>query len=343
VAKVVVIGGGFAGTYVARHLENDFDVTLIDCKEYFEFTPSVLRTIVEPAHIKKIQALHSHYLHKTHIVRGHADDIINNAVVVGKKKYPFDYLVVSSGSRYNVPIKGDTVVQATRAAELRNHAQKLKKTKKVLIIGGGIVGVELAAEIASHFPDKEVTLAHSRDELMNRSPKKARDYAQRYLEKRGVRILWNTYVMGKKGSAYLTKSGEKIRAGLAFLCTGITPNWEFLKRHYSKSLTDRHQIKVNSYLQIKGHKNVFAAGDITAIKEEKLAQTAEKQAAIVTANIRLAHAKKPLLTYESASRPMVISLGKYDGLLIKKNWVIKGWIPAIMKSLVEWKSMRHYR
>ena len=64
--KVVVIGGGFAGAYIARHLEKDFDVTLIDTKDYFEFTPGILRTIVFPKHMKRIQVLHTHYLHKSH-------------------------------------------------------------------------------------------------------------------------------------------------------------------------------------------------------------------------------------------------------------------------------------
>lgn len=47
---MVIVGGGFAGACVAQALEPDFRVTLIDNKDYFEFTPSVLRTIVEPNH-----------------------------------------------------------------------------------------------------------------------------------------------------------------------------------------------------------------------------------------------------------------------------------------------------
>jgi NADH dehydrogenase FAD-containing subunit len=47
---VVIVGGGFAGAYVAKALEDCFRVTLVDNKDYFEFTPSVLRTIVEPNH-----------------------------------------------------------------------------------------------------------------------------------------------------------------------------------------------------------------------------------------------------------------------------------------------------
>ncbi len=55
--RVVIVGGGFAGAYVARNLEKKFDVVLIDTKDYFEFTPSILRTIINPDHAKKIQAM----------------------------------------------------------------------------------------------------------------------------------------------------------------------------------------------------------------------------------------------------------------------------------------------
>ena len=60
--KVVIVGGGFAGSHVAKSLEKYFDVFLIDTKDYFEFTPGVLRAIVEPLHIRNIQVLHNHYL-----------------------------------------------------------------------------------------------------------------------------------------------------------------------------------------------------------------------------------------------------------------------------------------
>jgi NADH dehydrogenase FAD-containing subunit len=54
-AHVVIIGGGFAGTYCARLLEHDLKVTLIDTKENFEFTPSFLRLLVQPNKLKTIQ------------------------------------------------------------------------------------------------------------------------------------------------------------------------------------------------------------------------------------------------------------------------------------------------
>lgn len=51
--SVVIVGGGFAGRTARRWLQDDFDVTLIDAKGYFEFVPSVLRCFVEPDHAFK--------------------------------------------------------------------------------------------------------------------------------------------------------------------------------------------------------------------------------------------------------------------------------------------------
>ena len=65
--KLVIIGGGFAGSLIAKNCENYFDTTLIDSKDFFEFTPGILRTIVQPSHAKKIQVLHKEYLKKTKV------------------------------------------------------------------------------------------------------------------------------------------------------------------------------------------------------------------------------------------------------------------------------------
>ena len=67
--KVCILGGGFAGSYIASKLENHFDVTLIDSKDYFEFTPGILRTVVKPTHSKKLQVLHKGYLKKAKFLK----------------------------------------------------------------------------------------------------------------------------------------------------------------------------------------------------------------------------------------------------------------------------------
>lgn len=49
-------------------LEHDFLVTLIDSKEYFEFTPSKLRLLVDPQHANKVQIKHDSFLKNTLLV-----------------------------------------------------------------------------------------------------------------------------------------------------------------------------------------------------------------------------------------------------------------------------------
>ncbi len=345
--KVVVVGGGFAGAYVARKLQHDFTVTLIDTKDYFEFTPSILRTIVEPDHFKKIEVQHTSYLTTATFIKGYVTEVNQHQVSIGTKKIPFDYLVLAMGSTYSTPIKEQNLVIASRGEELKEYSQRLQKAHDVLIIGGGVVGVELAAEIITHFPKKKVTIVHAKDKLLERNHQRARDYAKLFFEKQGVHILWNERIITSKKGSYQTQSGKEIKADLSFLCTGIEPNYHCLNQTCSKMLNERKSVMVNNHLQVHGHHNIFAAGDITSIAEEKTAQNAEEQAKVVIKNI-WALANSPLsnpvlTTYTSAPRPMIISLGKRDGILIYKERVCTGIIPAILKTIVEWKTMRKYR
>jgi apoptosis-inducing factor 2 len=344
--KLVIIGGGFAGSYIAKKLEGKLDVTLIDNKDYFEFTPSILRTIIDPSHAKKIQTLHSHYLHKSKIVRGKVVNVGDKVVKTTKGEFSYDYLAICSGSHYDSPIKEENIVAAARGKELREYHQKLVKAKDVLIIGGGIVGVELAAEIVSAFSDKRVTIVHSKSELIERASKKARDYVKKYLTNRGVKIIFNDRiekgVSGVDGS-FKTKKDVKVESDLTFLCVGIKANSKHLKE-CSIDLNERDYVCVNKYLQVRGRSNVFAAGDITNINEEKLAQNAQKQACVVVENIlRLEKGSGNLEEYVSKKRPMVISLGKWDGVVVFGKFVVKGLIAALLKEIVEFKAMRMYR
>ena len=231
--KVVVIGGGFAGSEITKRLEKDFDVTLIDVTDYFEFTPGVLRTIVEPEHIKKIQVFYTSYLKKAEVITEEVREVARKYVKVGKKRLNFDYLVICSGSTYSSPIKDQNLVMNLRARNLRNYYDRLCKSKRILIIGGGLVGVELTGEILWGYKDKKITIIHSKDRLMERNSKKTSEYAERYLKKRGVEIVYNERVIKGKEKIFSTDKGRKIKADLAFLCTGIVPNFKLMKKNFS--------------------------------------------------------------------------------------------------------------
>ncbi len=338
--KLVVIGGGFAGSYVAKSLENKFHTTLIDTKNYFEFTPGILRTIVDPTHIKKVQVLHTHYLKRTNIVIGEVKSINKKYVFVKNKKFYFDYLFISSGSSYNSPIKEKGIIIATRANHLRECYESLCKSNDVLIVGGGLVGVELAAEIAHHYKgEKNIFLVHSKNKLMERNPEKVSEYAKKYLEKRNVKILFNEKLISKKGKIYFTDKGTKIKADIAFLCTGIVPNFSFMKGEFSESLNEKNQIIVNEFLQVKGTYNIFSAGDVNSLNIEKTAQNAEHQAKLAVKNIISMKEGRNLIAYNKKQTPLVISLGRHNGIFVGKKIIFKSFIVSLMKYVIEKKEM----
>lgn len=334
--KVVIIGGGFAGSFAAKKLEKDFSVTLIDTKDYFEFTPGILRTIVEPAHLRKIQVLHSHYLKWAKIVIGKVIGLDDKFVYMKTKKIKFDYLIIASGSHYNAPFKEHNVFADWRGKKLRDYYENLCKAKSILIIGGGIVGVEMAGEIFYKYGNtKDVTIVHAKDKLIDRNHAWAIAYAEKYLMKRGLKIRYNERVDSIKGKICYTDKGKEICPDLIFLCTGITPNYKFMKGDFAKFLNERHQIKVDSHLRLEGKKNIFAIGDVTDVREEKTAQNAERQAEIIVNNICALDKGKGLKEYVNKKTPMIISLGKYSGIYHQGNFVMRGFIPAVMKAMVE--------
>ena len=341
--RLIIIGGGFAGAYIAKKLQKKFATTLIDTKDYFEFTPSVLRTLVEPEHAAKIQICHKSYLTNATVIAGRVTLIREKEVLVGKKSIPFDYLVISSGSHYNAPFKEKNLVIGTRAHHLKDYTKKLETARKILLIGGGLVSVELAAEILTHFKGKQVTIVHSRERLMQRQPQRASSYAERFLRKHGVEIIYNERVSGSQNGTYYTNTKRKIKADLAFLCTGIVPNCIPCERPLNLFVKGGNFLIVNKYLQLGDCTSIFAAGDIIDTGEEKTAQNAEEHAKIVVKNLLRLEKEESLVPYLAAARIMVISLGKYDGIVTYKNFVLGGIIPGILKTLIEWKTMVRYR
>ncbi len=341
--RVIIVGGGFSGAYIARHLEKDFNVVLIDNKEYFEFTPSVLRTIIDPKHAEKIQVLHKKYLKKAKFLSSEVTKITPKWIVVEGVNVPYKYLVIATGSRYKEIFKEEGMVLPLRVRELVQKHKDLEEASKVLLIGGGIVGVELAAEIITKYPQKEVTLIHSKERLMERSSLKASKYAEKFLTKKGVKIIFNERVEKKNGKTFTTNKGNEIHADLAFSCTGIISNGEALKEGIPEAVNERGQAIVNEFLQLKDYPNIFAAGDVTSVDEEKTAHSSEHHAMIIIKNIKNLEKGKPLKKYWPGKRLMVISLGKYNGIMTYGNFAFTGLIPALMKWLVEVKTMIHYR
>jgi len=360
--KVVIIGGGFAGTEVAKQLEGLLSVTLIDTKDYFEFTPSVLRAVVEPKKLKTIQVPHSSFLHKDiTLLQGEVTKVetTDSSVTYTSKgsqveeTLSYDYLVITSGSRYNLSFTNPNIICTTKGSHLVDTRDKLQTSDSVIIVGGGYVGVELAAEIITEYPKKKVVLVHNGSRLLSRSSERASKYALNFFQKRGVEVYLNEKIdfesiknqekpfESSHEVVFESNSGKTFEGNLAYVCIGISPNASYI---VNDNFKDNGKIKVNEYFQTSIASNVFACGDVCSVNEEKLAQSALAGAWTTAGNILSSINNSPgnFSSYRPSTVPIVISLGKKDAIFTLGNLAIGGFFASLLKELVEWKVLVAY-
>lgn len=192
----VIVGGGYSGSKMAYQFDSIFNVTLIDTKNYFEITSDIIPIIAAPwsekseEACKKLQVLHRYYLKRANVLTGRAKTVTESEVILEDgRKVPYNVLVVATGEEKSFPFRSTQKTIGGRVAELKHFNQFLGTLKKVAIVGGGPMGVTLAAELSENRPDLEIHLFHSSAEVMTQSPELVRDYAIQFLKKRPNVVL----------------------------------------------------------------------------------------------------------------------------------------------------------
>uniref|UniRef100_A0A175YMJ9 FAD/NAD(P)-binding domain-containing protein n=1 Tax=Daucus carota subsp. sativus TaxID=79200 RepID=A0A175YMJ9_DAUCS len=265
--RVVVIGGGVAGSLLAKSLQFISDLTLIDPKEYFEIPWADLRAMVEPSFAERSVIHHKAYLTNGNIVTSTAINVTENQVMTADgRSIPYDYLVIASGHKEPYP-----EARAERLKQFQSDNEKIKSSQSILIVGGGPTGVELAGEIAVDFPEKKVTLVHNGPRLLEMLGPKAAKKTLDWLTSKKVDVKFNQKVhlshIAEGSKEYATSSGETIIADCHFLCIGKPLASEWLKETVLRdSLDESGRLMVDANLRLKGCKNIFAIGDITDLK-----------------------------------------------------------------------------
>src|SRR5882724_692494 len=100
-ATVVVIGGGYGGVGVARALDTDVDVVLVEPKDTFVHNIGALRALVEPEFLPKIFLPYDQLLANGRVVRDRAVDVSPSRVLLASGDViNADYVVLATGSTY---------------------------------------------------------------------------------------------------------------------------------------------------------------------------------------------------------------------------------------------------
>ena len=345
--KIIILGGGFCGTLVARNLEKklpDAEIILIDKKDYFEFSPSIHKVIFNSKYFNKITKCYKNLFNNIRIVKDKVVKVTSKQVITEKHRFDFDYLVICIGIEYPVLLNNtEKVCTLKNSIEAAKMGAKILASNKILIIGGGLIGTEIAGELVTKTKHKEITIVHNHNRLIERNPQRASDYALDFLTKRGARIIFNEKVIDHKDNKFITNKGRLIEADAGLWCAGIKANPYFMSG-FRNIKNEKGFLKVNECLQLKGFKNIFVGGDINNVPEEKTAQNAVRHAHIISHNIISLINKTELKKHKPRSGPLVISLGDWKGILTFKDFSFCGFIPGIMKWLIEfWNLNIDYR
>jgi len=328
--NVVVVGGGFCGSFIAKRLQDSpkIKTTLIDKHPFFEYKPNLHQILTRKKGLSNIQIPYTSFLHSTRILTEPVLHITETLVMTENQTIPYDYLVITSGIDYPILLNNSNDIYVLQEGETVNTlSKKLREVEKVLIVGGGIIGCEIAGELAFSSHQFKVTLVHSKDRLMERNSRKASDYAFSILKNAGCTIIRNEKIIKKENHTYTTNKNRNIPADICIWCTGIKPNPSFMYDFPDDCFTEDRFLQVNTYLQLKNYHHIFVGGDLASIPEEKTARKAEFHAHIIETNIKRSIQKKPLLAYHSKPTPMIISLGSRHGI-IQLNKAITGVLPA---------------
>jgi NADH dehydrogenase len=296
-ARLVVIGGGFAGLWAVRALRNaPVEILLIDRHNHHTFQPLLYQVATAGLAAPSIAAP------LRHILRGQRNVTVRLAeveridtsarqVIAGKQAIDYDYLLLATGVSHAYFGHDDW---AANAPGLKTLADALKIRARILtafenaescadaleaqhyltfvIVGAGPTGVELAgtlAEIARHTLQNEfrrIDPTHARVILVEAGPRVLPAFpealsasAQRQLEQLGVIVRTGAPITHVDGSG--VKIGtEWVPARTVLWAAGVTASP--LARTLGVPLDRSGRVTVQPDLSIPGQPEVLVAGDL---------------------------------------------------------------------------------
>lgn len=320
---VAVLGGGYAGVNVAKSLDDVAEVLLIEPKEAFVHNVASLRALVAPSWLPRVYLPYAGLLSHGRVIRDRAAKVDAGRVELASgQAIQADYVVLATGSAYPFPAKSD--VDSTAAAHdkvLAAHAA-LAAAGRVLLLGAGPVGIELAGEISAIWPDKHITMVDPAGDILGaRFRPELKAEIRRQLAALGIQVLLGARLAmdppgepGELGTFTVrTESGAELTADIWFRCYGVRPVSDYLAGSLAGARQPDGRVAVAPSLQVVGQGRVFALGDV-ATADHPMAGAAGRQAAIVAGNIRaFITGQGALAEYEPPPPGIIVPIGPAGG------------------------------
>jgi len=359
--RVVILGAGFAGIQAAVDLSKSLgargeaEITLVSDQNYFLFTPllpQIASSNIDPRHIaqpvRDLRGRRSFRFIRASVRHLDLDGRevhlnVHDELDRGSDILPYDYLVVSPGSRtdyFGIPgarentwdFKSleDAVTLRERVLDLCEHADHTsddnirRRLLTFVIVGGGYTGIELVTElhellfsyVAQRYrgirsEDIRLIVLEAGPAVLRGIHPKLAAHSSRRLARKGIEVRTNTPAARCFSGGVETKSGEVISSDTVIWTAGVRAH------EIVESLPGAHdrigRAVVSEHLQLQGYPEVFVAGDSAAATEAleapRVAPVAIDQGRVAARNIAHAMRNEPLESYRYVSKGMLVSLG----------------------------------
>ncbi|MEO6195767.1 MAG: FAD-dependent oxidoreductase [Thermoanaerobaculia bacterium] len=328
--KVLILGGGYAGMIAAARIGKRADVTLIDARP--EFVQRIrLHELLAGGAPKNLGFERWLGRRGVRFVQARAESLEPGRQCVlargedgSRIELGYDTLILALGSATasGVPGVAENAVRLDDPATIREAAVRLRALAgsggRALVVGGGLTGIETAAELAERHPGLRVTLA-TRGRVGEGYSKAGADHLRRRLTGLGVSLLDGAGIQGLDPGRAWREDGGAIDFDLCVWAGGFAA--PSLAREAGLAVDRTGRALVDPALRAAGHSNIFAAGDaaVTTFPDGRAVRmgcvSALPLGAHAGGNVRrLLRGQEPApFSFGFAIR--CISLGRKDGLV----------------------------
>jgi NADH:ubiquinone reductase (H+-translocating) len=348
--RVVVVGAGFGGLTVARQLADaPVHVVLVDQRNHHLFQPllyQVATTSLEPADIAEpvrgvLAGIDNATFRLARVTGVDAD--ARELLTEDGARIRYDHLVIAAGAEtadfgvdgvteHAFGLKSladglrirDHLLRQVERAEIHPESIDEEGTLTVAISGGGPTGVEFAgatAELFRHvlskdFPDLDVrrtrvVLVEMADAVLPGSPEPSQRYAAEQLRARGVELRLGSPVTEIRPGELELDDGSVIRAGTIVWSAGVQASPLAGALGFEQGPGGR--IVVEPDLSVPGHPDVWAIGDIAAVRDDahpQLAPVALQGAKHVVRQIRRRLEGRPTTPFRYRDKGTMATIGR---------------------------------
>jgi NADPH-dependent 2,4-dienoyl-CoA reductase/sulfur reductase-like enzyme len=273
---VVIIGNGISGVTAARHIRklSNKRITIVSAETDYFFSRTALM-YVYMGHMKfeHTQPYENWFWEKNRIElkRGFVEKIDYSSKTLsfsGRGKMTYDQLILAVGSKPNKfgwpgqDLKGVQGLYSKQDLDLMEENTSEHKVERAVIVGGGLIGVEMAEML--HSRNIPVSILVREEKFWgNILPLKEADIIERHLVKNNIDLHFATelkeIISDENGrvKSVITSTGEELACQFVGLTPGVSPNIDFLKE---TALETEEGIVVNQFLETN-QPDVYSIGD----------------------------------------------------------------------------------